>query len=264
MHTVTVAILGSVAVTVGIRWQFRRLMRFGIATAVILAVTLIGLRVLFATAMRQEFAGADIVYSMRPLLGGAPARARADVAGGNRDAGARRRASTRSARGACCGCSSWPIACRSRFRTARGGSSALDVEMARVLATDLDVDVQFFQADMSQLAKLLAAGVGDIAMSGVVVTPDRAADTLLSAPYLDETHGVRHPRSAPRSVPDLGLRPSAGCDPRRHAGRSGVPPRDRGTGPRAANRDHARTEGAFERTRRCDGLHPARPNERPC
>ena len=49
------------------------LMRFGVATALIVAVTLIGLRVLFATALRQEFAGADLVYGMQPLLGGAPA-----------------------------------------------------------------------------------------------------------------------------------------------------------------------------------------------
>ena len=99
MHTVTVAILGSVAVTVGIRWQFRRLMRFGVATAIILAVTLIGLRVLFATALRQEFAGADIVYSMQPLLGGAPAPLE-PAAAGSRAAGWRRQRAGRHPRAA--------------------------------------------------------------------------------------------------------------------------------------------------------------------
>ncbi len=34
---------------------------------------------------------------------------------------------------------------------------------------------------------MLAAGAGDIAMSGVAVTPDRATGTLFSTPYLDET-----------------------------------------------------------------------------
>ena len=73
------------------------------------------------------------------------------------------------------------------FQDREGRLVGLDVEMARVLATDLDVDVQFFQTDLTQLPRLLAEGVGDIAMSGFVVTPDRAADTLMSSPYLDET-----------------------------------------------------------------------------
>ena len=186
MHTVTVAILGSVAVTVGIRWQFRRLMRFVVATAIILAVTLIGLRVLFGTVMRQ-FAGADIVYSMQPLLGGAPApleptlpeEAAPPTGGGGvlDEIRARRvlRVLVLPDR--------MPFAFQNREEQLVG----LDVEMARALATDLGVDVKFFETDLTRLAAQLAAGVGDIAMSGVVVTPDRAAGTLFSTPYLDET-----------------------------------------------------------------------------
>ena len=162
------------------------MMRFGIATTVILAVTLIGLRVLFATALRQGFAGADIVYSMRPLLGGEPARVEptlpaetaTPVQGSVIDEIRARRVLRVLVLA-----DRMPFA----FQDREGRLVGLDVEMARVLATDLDVDVQFFQAEGSQLARLLAAGVGDIAMSGVVVTPDRAADTLLSVPYLDET-----------------------------------------------------------------------------
>ena len=186
MHTVTVAILGTVAVTVGIRWHFRRLLRFAVTTAIILAVTLIGLRVLFSTALRQ-FTGADIVYSMQPLLGGAPAavepalpsEAGAPVPGGSvlEDIRARRvlRVLVLPDR--------LPFA----FQNREGRLVGLDVELAQALAADLSVDVQFFQTDVSALAGLLATGAGDIAMSGVVVTPDRAMGTLFSTPYIDET-----------------------------------------------------------------------------
>jgi ABC-type amino acid transport substrate-binding protein len=73
------------------------------------------------------------------------------------------------------------------FKNREGKLVGLDVEMARTLAADLSVDVQFFLADIDNLSGLLEAGVADIAMTGVVVTPDRAAGALFSTPYLDET-----------------------------------------------------------------------------
>jgi ABC-type amino acid transport substrate-binding protein len=73
------------------------------------------------------------------------------------------------------------------FQNREGRLVGLDVEMARALAADLDVDVQFFPTDWSSLAGQLASGAGDIAMAGVAVTPDRATGTLFSTPYLDET-----------------------------------------------------------------------------
>ena len=187
MHTVTVAIVGSVFVTTGIRWHLRRMIRFGIATGVVVVVTLAGLRVLFATGMRQEFAGADLVYNMQPLLGGPPAAIEPALpsapAASDRgtsvidDIRARRvlRVLVLSDR--------MPFA----FKNREGQLVGLDVEMARTLAADLSVDVQFFQANLDDLAGLLASGVADIVMSGVVITPDRAAGTLFSTPYLDET-----------------------------------------------------------------------------
>ena len=187
MHTVTVAIVGSVAVTVGLRWHFRRLMRFGVATALIVVVTLIGLRVLFATALRQEFAGADLVYSMQPLLGGAPAAVAPapPLEAGSPDRGASVIEDIRARR--VLRVLVLPDRMPFAFQNREGRLVGMDVELAQRLAADLTVDVQFFQTDANALAGLLATGAGDIAMSGVVVTPDRAMGMLFSTPYLDET-----------------------------------------------------------------------------
>jgi ABC-type amino acid transport substrate-binding protein len=185
MHTVTVAILGSAAVTVGLRWHFRRLMRFAIVTAIVLATTLVGLRVLFATALRQEFAGADLVYSMQPLLGGGPATLEPAMpvpastpAGGVLDE-IRARGMLRVL--------VLPDRLPFAFKNREQRLVGMDVEMARALAADLGVGVQFYQTDVSRLLDELSAGAGDIAMAGIAVTPDRAAGILFSTPYIDET-----------------------------------------------------------------------------
>jgi ABC-type amino acid transport substrate-binding protein len=73
------------------------------------------------------------------------------------------------------------------FRNRQGQLVGMDVELAQMLATDLGVDVQFFQTEFDGLPALLGSGRCDIAMSGIPVTPERAASLLFSMPYLDET-----------------------------------------------------------------------------
>jgi ABC-type amino acid transport substrate-binding protein len=63
-----------------------------------------------------------------------------------------------------------------------------DAEMAQLLGRDLGVQVEFFALeDLTALPRLLASGRLDIAMAGIAVTPERAAEMLFSEPYLDET-----------------------------------------------------------------------------
>ena len=73
VHTMTLAILGSLALAGRLRWQVRPLVRYAVTTLIATVVILGGLRVLFATALHREFEGADIVYSMEPRFGGAAA-----------------------------------------------------------------------------------------------------------------------------------------------------------------------------------------------
>ena len=142
---------------------------------------------LFATALRQEFAGADLVYSMQPLLGGAPAAVAPALPpeAGSPDRGASVIEDIRARR--VLRVLVLPDRMPFAFQNREGRLVGMDVELAQQLAADLTVDVQFFQTDLDALAGQLATGAGDIAMSGVVVTPDRAMGTLFSTPYLDET-----------------------------------------------------------------------------
>jgi ABC-type amino acid transport substrate-binding protein len=54
----------------------------------------------------------------------------------------------------------------------------------------MQVGLEFVPMHRDSLADQLDAGVCDIVMSGVVVTPDRASRTLFSVSYLDETLGL--------------------------------------------------------------------------
>lgn len=185
MHTVSVAILGSVAVRGGIRWEFRRLVRFAVTTGIVVGVSLIGLRVLFSTALRQPFSGAELVYSMQPRLGGAPASLERELPTQAGPAGGKVLDTIR-ARGVL-RVLTLPDRLPFAFENREGRLVGLDVEMAQQLAIDLGVDVKFFRAESTDLNRLLAEGVCDIAMSGVVLSPERAADVLFSTPYFEET-----------------------------------------------------------------------------
>jgi ABC-type amino acid transport substrate-binding protein len=208
MHTVAVALLGSAALTATIRWQPRRLAVFGLTTAVLVVGTLGGLRLLFGTVLKQDFAGADTVYGMRMLLEATPARVEPvlperppaepdDVLDAIR---------ARDVLRVVVLADRMPFAFENRDRELVG----LDVELANALAKDLGVRVQFFQTTLEQLRGVLSQGTCDIAMSGVVVTAERAADLLFSSPYLDETLAfvtrdhLRDRFSTWRSINELG------------------------------------------------------------
>jgi ABC-type amino acid transport substrate-binding protein len=60
--------------------------------------------------------------------------------------------------------------------------------MAQLLARDLGVKLEFVEMqDAPAWQDLLARGRIDLAMTGMVVTPERAGAMLFSHPYLDET-----------------------------------------------------------------------------
>ena len=69
------------------------------------------------------------------------------------------------------------------FVTRDGNLVGFDVEMAQLLARDLGVRVEFVEMeDSTALPRLLATGRIDVAMTGVVVTPERAGEILFSEP----------------------------------------------------------------------------------
>ncbi len=65
-----------------------------------------------------------------------------------------------------------------------------DIEMAHQLAMDLGVEIQFALYDSETLAEQMDAGLFDIVMAGLEGTVERAAELMLTEPYMDVTLAV--------------------------------------------------------------------------
>lgn len=68
-----------------------------------------------------------------------------------------------------------------------GDLVGFDVEMAHILAQDLDVDLHFVPFEFDALGHMLSSGQIDMAMSCIASLPDRYAYASFSRPYLDLT-----------------------------------------------------------------------------
>ena len=212
VHTVTVALLGSAAILGAVRFNGARIMRYLIITVVLSAALLGGLRTLFSTALKQSFAGEELVYGMRSLMNFSEPRIvkQADLrddAGGETSSilnAIKKRGVLRVG----VFTDRLPFVFLNREQKLVG----FDVEMAHHLARDLGVKVEFVELEaLAALTPLLAAGRIDLAMTGLPVTPERAGEMSFSVPYLDETLGfvvkdyLRDRFSSWANIRELGL-----------------------------------------------------------
>jgi ABC-type amino acid transport substrate-binding protein len=171
--------------------------------------------VAFNTVLKGSFAGAEMVYSMRPLMTGWDARVvkQADL-GDSSDKAVGSVVDSIKERGML---RVGIFADRLPFVFLNGKRQlvGLDVEMAQLLARDLGAKVEFIEMeDSTALPRLLAAGRLDLAMTGIPVTPERAREMLFSEPYLDETLAfivkdyLREEFSSWANIRDLGAFPA--------------------------------------------------------
>jgi len=184
VHTITIGLLGSAALSGLLRFDARRIGRYVVITVLVTVAMFGGLRVLFATSMRPAFEGDALVRSMRPLLLQVPATRLTSLpaATGEVRPVLESIASRRAVRVGVLS-ERVPYAYEDR----QGHLVGLDIEMAHQLAHDLQVHLEFVPLTVEAMPDALARGACDIVMSGVVATPLRAAAMRFSNPYLDET-----------------------------------------------------------------------------
>jgi Na+/H+-dicarboxylate symporter/ABC-type amino acid transport substrate-binding protein len=187
MHTVTIAILGTCAVTGALRFEPRRLARFAAITAVLTVATVGGLRVLLSVALHTPYDADQVLQNMQALH----ERGNAVVfRPGDPVPVLPPRATTIAAR----------LFERRLLRVgyfedslpyvyfnARQQLVGFDVEMAEQLASDLGVGVEFVPVSRRVLEEGLDSSLCDLVMSGAVITADRVLHVSFTQPYLDET-----------------------------------------------------------------------------
>jgi Na+/H+-dicarboxylate symporter/ABC-type amino acid transport substrate-binding protein len=187
VHTIAVALLGSAAIVGSLHFSASRIARYLAITVILSVLTVGGLRALFTTVMRPNFAGEELVYSMRPLMTANNARLVTETDLGESKMPAGSLLDVINKRGIL---RVGVFTDRLPFVFLNGAAQLVgfDVEMAQLLARDMGVKAEFVEIkDLHEVPRLLAANQLDVVMAGTVVTPERIAGLLFSNPYLDET-----------------------------------------------------------------------------
>jgi Na+/H+-dicarboxylate symporter/ABC-type amino acid transport substrate-binding protein len=187
MHTLAVALLGACAVSGALRIDGRKLVRFGVITAVMTLVLVGGLRAWLQTAQHTPYDKDQAIASMQMLrnrgpavvfTAGAAVPALPPVTSSIVD----RLRERRTLRVGYFD-DSLPYA----FINTSGELVGFDIEMAHQLARDLGVGLELVAVSRGVLETGLDPAVCDLVMSGVAVTADRSLRVQFSGSYLDET-----------------------------------------------------------------------------
>lgn len=187
VHTLAVAVLGTCAVLGLLRFNGRKLLRFGIITAVLTVATVGGTRLLFRVSLRRPYDKDTILAGMQAMRNRGIARVfkPGDAVPPLPAVMTSVLARVRERRVLRVGYfeDSLPYA----FFNVRGDLVGFDVEMAQQLGQDLGFAVELVPVSRTTVEAGLDPSVCDLIMSGAVMTADRAVHTLFSASYLDET-----------------------------------------------------------------------------
>ena len=187
MNNLTLSLLGACAVGGLLTLRWGRLLRNGVITLVLLALSVGGARAFFAytldTTYRKDeiiagmqllrFPGAATVYTAAPPLAPLPA------AQGSRLEHIQTHKLLRVGY--------LPDNLPFAYFNGKGDLVGFDIEMAHLLARDLGVQLAFVPVVRDRMAEQVNAGYCDIIMSGTVITPERAQMVTFSAPYTDAT-----------------------------------------------------------------------------
>jgi Na+/H+-dicarboxylate symporter/ABC-type amino acid transport substrate-binding protein len=202
VHTIVIAVLGTCALNGVLTIDARKLIRFGMITAVLTVGVVGSIRVFLQEVLNAPYQGDQLITGMGPLRDRGQARVFTEteppppmpsvsttVLNRVRDSGVLRVGYFDD---------SMPYA----FVNQRGELVGFDVEMALQLARDLHVELELVRVNRTLLDADVDATVCDLVMSGAVITADRAMNVLYSSSYLDETVAFIVPDHLTRTFSD--------------------------------------------------------------
>ena len=184
MHTLSLSLLAACGAVGWVRMQPRRLLIWGMASAVLVITALGAIRLGFQRFDRP-YEGYRAFIERSFLLPVVAWRDRNEVPDGplQGPGEALRRVRARGTLRVGYAPDRLPYA----FRNEKGELVGFDVEMAHALARDLGVRVDFFRTNVDAFPGLLDTGALDIVMTGLAITPERLEKMDLSSHYLRET-----------------------------------------------------------------------------
>jgi Na+/H+-dicarboxylate symporter len=186
VHTVTIALLGTCAITGVMRFRPGRVLRYAVITVGLAAATIATTRVILSIVAESTYTKDRSVLE-RPLLNShRPATMITDGSSAPplpAEASVLQRIRLRKAVRVGYFADNPPYA----YVNTDGQLVGFDIEMAHHLADDLGVDLELIAESRAIVQAAAESAPWDVLMAGVAVTPDRASRLLFSASYLDET-----------------------------------------------------------------------------
>ena len=186
VHTVSLALLATIAVAGGLRFAAVPILRYCVVTVVLAAAVFVAIPLLFEKMLQPTYEQRDILLSMQlrepvdaVVLREAPPAATPEDSDKPtldliRDRGALRVGYVADG---------LPFS----FFNGSGELVGYDVQLAHDLARDLRVRLELVPVDRERIVEALEAGTCDLIMAGIAVTAERAERVLFSSSYLDET-----------------------------------------------------------------------------
>ena len=184
LHIVVLAVIGPLAVAGRLRLRWGDLGRYLLVSAVALFVMVLALQMYFRAFVPPPPPRDQVLSNIELMEPRVPARIVTDVP----EASVTQLAGTRLDHILHTGVLQVgyrPNNLPCSYITPRGDLVGFDVEMAHILAQDLEVELEFVPFEFDGLKRMLASGQIDIAMSCIASLPDRYAYASYSRPYLD-------------------------------------------------------------------------------
>ena len=188
-HLLVLAIVGTYALQGRLCWSARRLLRYALVTAALMAATLGGLAAGLHALGGAAYEGGRVATELRLRFPGSPGATvlkelppeplRAPGADQSLLAAMRQRGRIRIG--------FVPTQMPYSYFNARGELVGFDVEMGHQLAHELGLVAEFAPVPREGLLGALEKNRVDVVMSGVLLTTARASQATFSAHYLDET-----------------------------------------------------------------------------
>jgi Na+/H+-dicarboxylate symporter/ABC-type amino acid transport substrate-binding protein len=192
MHIAAVSLVIAVALTRGLRLHAKRLLAFAVVSVAIIALFVGGTRAVFAFVLPSTPAGIASLegFHMRPPFTPGILKGRAQSPPVRPIAGHRL---THILERHVLRVGYIPDSIPYAFFNAGGELIGYDIELANVLARDLNASLEFVEVTREEMAEALASGACDIIMSGLTVSVNRAERMLVSRPYQQERLGFLVP-----------------------------------------------------------------------
>ncbi len=187
MNLVIFTLLATASLTGVMAINKKKLLNYVVVSLVLTGGLIMGTRAYFAIAVKNVYTKDQVIANMQSLVFPVPRQVYKSAADVKKPLDLKRPALQRIRKSGILRVGYSPNGLPFTYFSETGELVGLDVDMAQLLARELNVKLEFVPFVRSKMAEALEAGLFDVVMSGVAVTTPRLEKLTFSDPYMDAT-----------------------------------------------------------------------------